>query len=235
MGVTKQRAQIVLLGMRVVLGMICLALQCSLSRAATASSLAGCPQLSQNVGLYFDKKTYVRTPLLRYRDVKDRLPSPIDDEHPLWIQAYWKAWELAFLHLHEPVPGSGFVSQFIDAGFSDNVYLWDSAFMTMFMNTASGLAPSISTLDNFYARQLEDGEICREMIRATGACWRPWVNDSCVPLSSRFGWSGDRFTAQIRQIDSAFPVPPTPSADPRRSEHRTTLSLPGSSFRWSVA
>jgi len=123
------------------------------------------------------------------------------DDNPQWIATYWKAWELALKNLHEPEPGSGFVSQYIDAAFNDKVYLWDSSFMTMFMNYGAPLVPGISTLDNFYARQHEDGEICREMIRATGACWAPWVNRECGPLSSRFGWSGERFKDLIRKLE----------------------------------
>ena len=81
---------------------------------------------------------------------------------------YWKAWELAFRNFHEPAPGSGFVSQFIDAAFNQNIFQWDTCFMTMFCNYAHPLVPGIGSLDNFYAKQHEDGEICREIGRATG-------------------------------------------------------------------
>src|SRR5215469_1445737 len=81
-----------------------------------------CPTLSQGAGHYFSKKAYDPAPLPKYADVRDKLPSPIDDEHPLWVETYWKAWELAFRNFHEPPPNSGFVSQFIDAGFSANAY-----------------------------------------------------------------------------------------------------------------
>src|SRR5207253_1866124 len=128
-----------------------------------------CPEALQRLGGYFTKKAYVPAPLPKYEKLKAKLPSPVNDDHPLWIQAYWKTWELAFRNFHEPPPGSGFVSQFIDAAFGDNVsvYLWDSSFMTMFANYAGDLTPGIATLDNFYARQHEDGEICREMVHAT--------------------------------------------------------------------
>ena len=83
---------------------------------------------------------------------------------------YWKAWEIGFGNFHEPHPGSGYVSQFIDAAFNQNIFLWDTCFMTMFCNVAHPLVPGIGSLDNFYAKQYEDGEICR------GSIGRPaWI------------------------------------------------------------
>ncbi|MFB3923083.1 MAG: trehalase family glycosidase [Terriglobia bacterium] len=142
----------------------------------------------ENQGVYFSKKEYSPHPLPRYEDLKSQLPGPIDDDHPLWIQTYWKAWELAFRNFHEPAPGSGLVSQFIDAAFNENIFLWDSCFMTMFCNYAHPLVPGISTLDNFYARQHEDGEISREIVRATGVDFGPWIDAEDKPLLSRWGW-----------------------------------------------
>ena len=79
---------------------------------------------------------------------------------------YWKTWELAFLNFREPEPQSGFVSQFINAGLDSvwvDLFQWDSCFMSMFCNYAHPLVPGIGSLDNFYAKQYEDGEICREI------------------------------------------------------------------------
>jgi Mannosylglycerate hydrolase MGH1-like glycoside hydrolase domain len=169
------------------------------------------PQVEQ--GSFYEKKVYVPTLLPKFVDVKDQLPSPILDDKKTWIEMYWKAWELAFKNLHEPAPQSGFVSQYIDASFSDNIYLWDSSFITMFCNEASALIPCISTLDNFYARQHADGEICREIERNTGKCWYPWINRECKSLASRFGWSGQRFTKQ----ESTLPLVLQNRANPVRN------------------
>jgi len=143
---------------------------------------------TQGVGRYFWKKEYVPAPLPKYEEVRSQLPSPIDDDHPLWVETYWKAWELAFSNFHEPAPSSGLVSQFIDAAFDQSIFLWDSSFMTLFTNLASPLVPGISTLDNFYAKQQADGEISREIVRDTGRCYPAWVNHECTALSSRMGW-----------------------------------------------
>jgi len=142
----------------------------------------------EETGMYFAKKAYEAKPLPKFAKLRSHLPSPIYDDNPVLVRLYWKAWGLAFRNLHEPASQSGFVSQFIDAAFNQNIFLWDSCFMTMFCNYAYPLVPGISTLDNFYAKQHEDGEICREIVRTTGTDFGPWVNHEGKPLLSRWGW-----------------------------------------------
>ncbi len=161
---------------------LCLLLTLACLKGETASS----PE--EELGHYFSKKQYVPHPLPDFESLRAKLPSPIYDDQPLWVETYWKAWQLAFKNFHEPAPQSGFVSQFIDAAFNENIFLWDSCFMTMFCNYAHPLTPGISTLDNFYAKQHADGEICREIVRKTGLDFPPWVNREGKPLFSRWGW-----------------------------------------------
>ena len=166
------------------------------------------------LGRYFTKRTYDPSPLPKFEELKDELPSPIYDDNPLWVKTYWKAWELAFHNFREPAPQSGFVSQFIDAAFNQNIFLWDSCFMTMFCNYAYPLVPGISTLDNFYAKQHEDGEICREIVRATGVDFGAWVNREDSPLFSRWGWPGlNENLVQTRKSPVTYKdrTPPTPN------------------------
>jgi hypothetical protein len=153
------------------------------------------------LGKYFAKKQYSPTPLPEFATAREQLPSPIYEANPLWIETYWKAWELAFRNFHQPPPGSGFVSNFIDAAFNENIFLWDSCFMTMFCNYGDPLVPGISTLDNFYSKQHEDGEICREIVRATGVDFDPWINHEQKPLFSRWGWPDEQ-----RKKDTDSPV-----------------------------
>ncbi|MHC4691986.1 MAG: MGH1-like glycoside hydrolase domain-containing protein [Planctomycetota bacterium] len=140
-------------------------------------------------GIFFTKKKYLPKPLPVFSITKDKLPSPIFDEDQDYIKCYWKAWELAFRNFHEPKPSSGFVSQFIDAAFNENIFLWDTCFLTMFCNYAHPHVPGIASLDNFYAKQHEDGEICREINRSTGKDFGPWVNSENAPLFSRWGYN----------------------------------------------
>ena len=82
------------------------------------------PASAENAqGHYFAKKVYKPQPLPKFDDLRDRLPAPIHEAEPGWVQTYWKAWELAFRNFHEPAPGSGYVSQFIDAALNQNIFL----------------------------------------------------------------------------------------------------------------
>lgn len=160
------------------LGAALLVATCGVARTAETSQ-----------GRYFTKREYAPQPLPRFADLRDRLPAPIFDDQPAWVRMYWKAWELAFRNFHEPAPGSGFVSPFIDAAFNQNIFQWDTCFMTMFCNVAHPLVPGIGSLDNFYAKQHPDGEICREIGRANGADFPEWVNREGKSLFSRWGWN----------------------------------------------
>ena len=166
----------------------------------------------ESQGRYFAKKEYVPQPLPKFAETKDKLPSPIYDENPLYVQMYWKAWELAFRNFYEPQPGSGFVSQFIDAAFNENIFLWDTCFLTMFCNYGHPLVPGIGSLDNFYAKQYEDGEICREINRTTGRDFAQWVNrdrpEPVQPLGAGF---------RLTYVGREAPQPP-PAPDARRPE-----------------
>ena len=135
----------------------------------------------------FSNKQYQPRPLPTFADAKDRLPSPVYDENPLYVQMYWKTWQLAFRNFHEPKPKSGFVSQFIDASFNENIFLWDTCFLTMFCNYGHPWVPGIASLDNFYAKQHEDGEICREIVRTTGKDFAPWTAQERPILASNSG------------------------------------------------
>jgi len=135
---------------------------------------------------YFKTVKYAPRPLPKYAETKGKLPSPIYDEQPLYVEMYWKCWEIAFKNFHEPAPKSGFVSQFIDAAFNQNIFLWDTCFLTMFCNYAHPHVPGICSLDNFYAKQHETGEICREINRKTGIDFGQWQNTEGRDLFSRW-------------------------------------------------
>jgi hypothetical protein len=152
-----------------------------------AASISGRGWAEQ--GMYFGKKRYEPKPVPVFETTRDKLPAPIFDEDPNYVACYWKAWELAFRNFHEPAPGSGFVSQFIDAAFNQNIFLWDTCFMTMFCNYSHPHVPGIGSLDNFYIKQHEDGEICREINRTTGVDFEPWVNKDDEPMFSRWGYT----------------------------------------------
>ncbi|MDR2463739.1 MAG: hypothetical protein LBD30_08185 [Verrucomicrobiales bacterium] len=118
-------------------------------------------------GMYFEKKTYTPEPLPVYADVRDQLPAPILDGRPELVVMYWRCWELAYQHLRQPKPDSGFVSNYLDAAFNGDIFQWDTIFMMMFARYGHAQFPAIQSLDNFYARQHASGYICRQ-VRTNG-------------------------------------------------------------------
>lgn len=161
-------------------------------------------------GMYFEKKAYTKEPLPGFVSTRGKLPSPVFAPAPEWVETYWKAWELAFANFQEPRTGAGFVSQFIDASFNENIFLWDTAFMTMFCNVAFPLVPGIASLDNFYCKQHRSGEICREIRRDNGVDFGPWQNREHRSLFSRWGFNnelGFKETA-IPYLGRSIPDPP---------------------------
>ena len=120
-------------------------------------------------GDYFAKKHYEPRPLPTYAGSRELLPEPLCEEHPEWVDLYWKAWEIAFSRLRTPEPGSPFVSNWIDEGLSPQIYQWDTHFMAMFGRYAHHIFPFIDSQDNFYASQHADGMICRIINESDGS------------------------------------------------------------------
>lgn len=137
-------------------------------------------------GSYFAKKNYKDDRPLTFEQARPLLPEPVLEKKPEYIESYWHAWEIAFRHLHVPSTESGLVSNFVDAAFNDNIFMWDTAFITMFCNLAHPYVPGIRSLDNFYCKQMDDGEIPRELVRRTGENYERWVNHDRKPLHSYF-------------------------------------------------
>jgi len=116
----------------------------------------------------FLTKTPDTKPLPVYEDIKSKLPNPIWEGHEDHLSAYWWAWSMAFANLKKPVPGTGFVSSFIDTAFNGCEFMWDSCFMLMFGKYADKIFKFQGTLDNMYSHQHQDGFICREIEWTTG-------------------------------------------------------------------
>ncbi|MDR1970751.1 MAG: hypothetical protein LBQ46_02405 [Treponema sp.] len=137
-------------------------------------------------GLYYQGRGTASQPLYRYQEVRDKLPEPVLAGHDAWLGCYEYAWTLAFSNARRPAPESGFISNFVDAAFNQDFFLWDTVFITMFTDLARPFLPGIEALDNFYVKQLPDGEIPRELVRQTGADMEYWVNHRGLPLHSYF-------------------------------------------------
>lgn len=137
-------------------------------------------------GMFFSKKNYSDAPLPIFDEVKDKLPHPLLQAKPDWIECYWYALKILFGNTHKPSEKSGYVSNFVDAAFNEDIFLWDTCFMTLFCNLLHPYIPGIRSLDNFYCKQFDDGEIPREMVRESGEDFPLWVNRYDKPLYSYF-------------------------------------------------
>jgi hypothetical protein len=135
------------------------------------------------------------------------LPRLVADEHPEWLVMYDRAWQLAFGNLRQPEAESGFVSPFIDAAFNDNTFMWDSCFMTLFGVYGRRLFPFIATLDNFYAKQQDDGFICREINTYSGkSVFQPLDPRSTGPnILAWAEWLHYCHTSDHQRLHSIFP------------------------------
>ncbi len=103
-----------------------------------------------------------------FAEVRDSLPQPLWENHEQELNCYWRAWEIAFGNIKNPIPGTGFVSPYIDTAFNGCIFLWDSVFMLTFGKYAERQFHFQGTLDNFYSHQHRDGFICREITQSTG-------------------------------------------------------------------
>lgn len=133
-----------------------------------ASAVAPCAARDGARGQYFVSRAERDAPRATYASAKDELPVPILEDDAQLVAMYWKAWALAFEHYESPPPGSPLVAPYLDAAFSDNIFLWDTAIMMRFARYGHRAAPFVESLDNFYALQREDGMICREFRKGDG-------------------------------------------------------------------
>lgn len=80
---------------------------------------------------------------------KKRLPIPVCEEHPEYLEFYYKTWELARSHV-KSIPGMP-QDPYMDESLCDTqVWIWDSCFMSLFCKFASDVFPGVETFDNFY-------------------------------------------------------------------------------------
>lgn len=145
-------------------------------------------------------------PIPAFADIREQLPIPILPDQPHWVEMYWRAWEIAWSNCCLPLPDSGFVSRFIDTAFNDNTFMWDSAFMVQFGLYGRHLFPFIGTLDNFYAKQHDDGWICREINTRTGEDFfeRFDPNGTGPNILAWSEWRYARITGDESRISSIF-------------------------------
>ena len=148
------------------------------------------------------------SPLPTFDASRHLLPRPIWQGHQSAIDCYWKAWELAFGHLRQPIAGSGLVAPYIDMAFNGHVFLWDSVFSLMFGRYGARAFNFQRTLDDLYCKQHLDGFICREIDSADGQdCFHRHDPSSTGPNVFAWGeWEHYRNFADRDRLARVFPV-----------------------------
>ncbi|OGU34149.1 MAG: hypothetical protein A2068_02540 [Ignavibacteria bacterium GWB2_35_6b] len=119
---------------------------------------------------------------------KQYLPEPILENNPEWIELYYTAWEMAWNKIARGNAKNGFVKFYMDEGFNELVYQWDSNFMAAFGIYANDLFPAIQSLDNFYNKQRDDGYIQRVYWESTGKIANEPTEDEPMVNPPLFAW-----------------------------------------------
>ena len=141
-----------------------------------------------------------------FEEAKKILPLPVWAGHSKEIEMYWHAWEIAVGNIRQPQEGSGFVSPYLDVAYNGNIFMWDDSFMMIFARYGYRFFPFQGTLDNFYAKQHQDGFICRE-IRADGSdCFERYDPTSTGP--NLLPWAELLYYKQYGDIDRLHKVFP---------------------------
>ncbi len=104
-------------------------------------------------------------------NVKEECPSVFKVTPELSKRMYDKALEITKAKVRGGDAEVFFKKPFIDAAFSQNIFLWDTCFMVCFAKYHLDELPVYQALDNFYDQIEEDGYICREYRHDGSPLW----------------------------------------------------------------
>jgi hypothetical protein len=145
-------------------------------------------------------------PLEPYRGL---LPEPIVTDEPAWQRLYWAAWQMAFDKISFGTATNGLAEAFMDEGFNEQIYQWDSSFIALFGRYGLRLFPVMATLDNFYGKQEADGYIQRVYSETDGGrLGTPTVAEPMVnpPLFAWVEWQYYVFTGDASRLPRVLPI-----------------------------
>ncbi len=119
-----------------------------------------------------------------------RLPAPIFEAEPGYVDLYWKAWELAYKHI--ATDDGAVQSPFMDEGRVDGkISLWESAFTAHFTKYAPDIFPGIESLNEYYA-QIHDNATSSQTIEHRNnppiLAWAEWKHFLMTGDVTRVKW-----------------------------------------------
>jgi hypothetical protein len=123
--------------------------------------------IAEPLSPWFSEKSYLGPTPPQFDEVKKLLPVPVLGVDTDLIELYWYCWKTLFdVWMFPPTaPDHQAVANLVGVrtwGDWGSTMVWDTAFILHFARYAHHAYPMITTLDNCYARQHENGFICRE-------------------------------------------------------------------------
>lgn len=141
-----------------------------------------------------------------FAEARSRLPEPYLPQQTGWEEMYWRGWELAWSNLQRPAAGGRFIAPFIDSGANESCSMWSTVFMTQFALYARRAVDFMGMLDNFYARQDDDGYIGRLVDARDGRdLYAPFDPNGTGPNVMAWGeWRYFRLTGNEERLAYVF-------------------------------
>jgi Mannosylglycerate hydrolase MGH1-like glycoside hydrolase domain len=128
------------------------------------------------------------------------LPQPLLADHPEWINLYWFSWRLAARNLLEH-EGRRHMDTAWDGR---HQWVWDTCFMALYGRYGEPQIPSVSSLDNFYHFQREDGFISMTYdFHAGKAVHEDRINP---PLFAWVEWEYYQATGDASRFEKVIPA-----------------------------
>ncbi len=156
---------------------------------------------------WFDRKAFSGQPLPTFEQIKSRLPVPIYDGHADALDAYWYCWKtlLGVWYFapdavdHEAVDNICGIKAW---GVWGSTMVFDTSFILHFARYGNGAYPFVTAFDNCYARQHDNGFICRESDKNNREVYSGFpVNP---PLFAWAEWEWYRATGDRARLASVF-------------------------------
>jgi hypothetical protein len=164
------------------------------------------PKQSEPLSPWFEVKAYRGGPPPLLAEVKGRFPVPVWDGHPEALAAYWYCWEtLLRVWVFAPkAPDHQAVANLLGYptwGPWGSTMVFDSCFILHFSRYGAQAYPFITCLDNCYARQHENGFICRESDRENREVYATFPVNPPLFAWAEWEWyqiTGDK--ARLRRV-----------------------------------
>ena len=135
------------------------------------------------------------------------VPRPVLSDTGL-VNLYYAAWAMAWQKISSGTPENGFVNSYLDEGFNELIYQWDSCFMSAFSVYSPRAFPGMGSLDNFYSKQRDDGYIQRVYWESDGReAAEPTADEPLInpPLFACMEWRYYQITGDSTRLTRVLP------------------------------